>query len=397
VSITSFVLIAAVCAADPAAQFEVRVYDGEPVRGSVETMGAGGTLTFTDTKAISGGEWYGMRRAGVVLPPWPRDPHVELTNGDRIRGAIRSGDGDSLRLTVIWTGVPEQVIQIPVSSTRVAWLRGGAPDAEPAWLAGPRKRDVILARNGDVRLGALTAIDVSKSQVRFQVDGKDRDVPLSKVSAVAFNTDLARVRRPKGPYYRLVLADGSRLSVMALTFDQHLWTAQTLFKESVKIPADRVVAIDVEQGKAAYLAGLKPAKYQYQSFDGEDRSWVSDRNANGQTMRLKTTDGESTFDRGIGLHADCAITYALGGKYRRFESSAGLDARSGLRGDAILEITVDGKAIELPGGGRLTQSGGPVTLKVDINGAKELTIAVRPGNGGIVQDHVNLTDARLIP
>src|SRR5262249_38981428 len=181
------------------------------------------------------------------------------------------------------------------------------------------------------------------------------------------------------------------------TFDQRLGTAQTLFKENVKIPTDRIVAIDVEQGKAIYLSDLKPTKYHYQSFDGEDPSWVADRNANGQPMRLKTAEGESAFGRGIGLHADCTITYALGGKYRRLESLAGLDARSGLVGDAILEITVDGKAIELPGSGRLTQSGGPITLKVDIMGAKELTIAVRPGNGGIVQDHVNLTDARLIP
>jgi NPCBM/NEW2 domain len=396
-SVTAFVLLAAICAAEPTTQFEVRVYDGEPVRGSFETMGAGGTLTFADGKAISGGDWYCMRHTPGVLPPWPREPHVELTNGDRIRGVVASADGDSFRLTVAWPGIPDQILQFPISAVRVAWLRSGPADSEPAWLAGPRKRDVILSRNGDLSLGALTAIDVSKSQVRFQADGKDRELPLSKVSAVAFNTDLARVRRPKGPYYRLVLTDGTRLSVTALTFDQRLWTAQTLFTESIKIPPDRIVAIDVEQGKAAYLSDLKPAKYQYQSFDGEERSWVADRNACGQAMRLKGPEGESTYDRGIGLHAECSISYALGGKFRRFESLAGLDAHSGLRGDAVLEITVDGKAIELPGGGRVTQSGGPITLKIDVTGAKQLTIAVRPGNGGIVQDHVNLADARLIP
>jgi len=396
-SVTAFVLLAAVCAADRATQFEVRVYDGEPVRGSFETMGAGGTLTFADGKAISGGDWYCMRRTPGVLPPWPREPHVELTNGDRIRGVIASADGDSLRLAVAWPGVPDQILQFPISSVRVTWLRSGPPDAEPAWLAGPRKRDVILSRNGDLTLGALMAIDVSKSQVRFQADGKDRELPLSKVSAVAFNTDLARVRRPKGPYYRLVLTDGTRLSVTALTFDQRLWTAQTLFKESIKIPADRIVAIDVEQGKAAYLSDVKPEKYEYQSFDGENRSWVADRNAIGQAMRLKTPEGESTFDRGVGLHAECRITYPLGGKFRRFESLVGLDAESGVRGDAILEITVDGKSIELPARGRLTQSGGAIALKVDVAGAKQLTIAVGPGNGGIVHDIVNLAVARLIP
>jgi NPCBM/NEW2 domain len=392
----AFILLAATCAADTPAQFEIRVFDGDPVQATVETMGAGGTLTVADGKAISGGNWYCMRRSSGVLPSWPREPHVELTNGDRVRGTVSSADGDSLRLTVSWAGAPDQVLQFPISSVRVAWLRSKSNDTEPTWLTGPRKRDVLLGRNGDLSLGALTAIDVSKSQVRFQADGKDREVQLSKITAVAFNTDLARVRRPKGPFYRLGLTDGTRLSVTSLTFDQRMWTAQTLFKESIKIPTDRIVAIAVEQGKAVYLSDLKPAKYQYQSFDGEDYSWVADRNVTGQAMRLKTPDGESSFDRGIGLHAECTITYALEGKYRRFESLAGLDARTGLRGDAVLAVSADGKSIELPGGGRLTP-GSPINLKVDVTGARQLTIAIYKGNGGIVQDHVNLAEARLIP
>ena len=87
----------------------------------------------------------------------------------------------------------------------------------------------------------------------------------------------------------------------------------------------------------------------------------------------------------------------LDGRFRRFETLAGLDARTGTRGDALLAISVDGKEVELPGGGRLTNSGAPLPLKIDVSGAKELKIVVREGNGGIVQDQVNLADARLIP
>jgi hypothetical protein len=38
-----------------------------------------------------------------------------------------------------------------------------------------------------------------------------------------------------------------------------------------------------------------------------------------------------------------------------------------------------------------------VPVRVDLTGAKNLTFAVRRGAGGIVQDHVNLTNARFIP
>jgi hypothetical protein len=272
-----------------------------------------------------------------------------------------------------------------------------ADESDPAWLAGPRKRDLFLARNGDSAAGALTAIDPARNAVRYQADGKDRQLELSKLAAVGFNTDLARVRRPKGPYYRLTLADGTRLSAQSVTFDGRTWTAATLFKDTVKVPADQLIAVDVEQGKVSYLSDLKPAKYQYQTFDGEQLSWAADRCVTGRPMTLKTSCGEATFDRGVGLHAECTIVYTLAGKYRRFEALAGLDAKSGARGDATMALLVDGKEQPLANGGRLTNAGGPIAVRVDVTGGKELTVVIRRGAGGHVQDHVNLADARLVP
>jgi hypothetical protein len=268
---------------------------------------------------------------------------------------------------------------------------------DPDWLSAPRKRDVIQSRDGDVARGALTGIDAAQNLLRYQADGKDHGLDLLKVAAVGFNTDLARVRRPKGPYFRLTLADGTRLSATAVTFDGDSWAAQTLFKETLRIPRNEMVSVDVEQGKAAYLSDLKPAKYEYQSFGGEAYSWAADRCVSGQALRLRTPVGESTFDRGLGLHADCTITYALGGKYRRFEALAGLDARSGARGDAVLIVLIDGKQQEIPAGGRLAAAGPPLSVEIDVTGAKELTIVVRRGKGGNVQDCVNLAEARLVP
>ena len=40
--------------------------------------------------------------------------------------------------------------------------------------------------------------------------------------------------------------------------------------------------------------------------------------------------------------------------------------------------------------------GGPLPVRVDVTGAKELTLAVEFGQGGDVEDHVNWADARLI-
>ena len=307
---SAIIILLATCGADGPGRFEIGTMADRPAIGEIQAVAADGSITLADGTVIRGGEWYSVRRSAAGLPPWPRDPHAAFNNGDRVRGAVSAADGDALRLVVNWAAPVDQELRFPLSSLRAVWLRSRSDGAEPAWLATPRKRDVLVARNGDLALGSLTAIDVSRSQVRYQADGKDHELQLSKVVAVAFNSDLARVRRPKGPFYRLTLTDGTRISVTSLAFDGRFWTAQTLFKDMVKILPDRLVGVDVEQGKAVQLADLKPKTYQYQSQDGESYSWIAHACISGREMTLRTGTGESTFDRGLGLHAECTIAFA---------------------------------------------------------------------------------------
>ena len=376
-------------------EFALRFVGTTPRDVSVATVAADGSLTLADGQKIAAGDWCSLRRLQRVLPDWPRDPHIELVNGDRICGTVVGADGDALRIRLAIPGA-DQILRFPLSALRAVWFTR-RPQDDPDWLIAPRKRDVIQNRNGDLALGALVAIDVTRNVIQFQADGKDRQLDLFRIAAIGFNTDLARIRKPKGPYYRMTLLDGTRISVSAVTFDGKTWTGQTLFKEELRVTADRQISLDIEQGTVVSLSDLKPTAYQYQSFDGEQYSWAADRNAAGGDLRLRSAAGDSTFDRGIGLHSECTVTYALGGKYGRFETLAGLDARIGTKGDAVLAVFVDGKEHEISRGGKLTFSDGPIAVNVDVKGGKELKIVVRRGNGGNVQDYVNLAEARLVP
>lgn len=386
----TLVFVMAACAAPPPA-FEVRTHAG--ATSGAPARVAAGAITMADGTVLPAGDWYSLRRAPGVLPPWPGRAYLEFGNGDRLAGTVVEGDGTALTLQL---SDGAQTLRFPLSALRAVWVRPPADDG-PDWLAGPRRRDVVQSKTGDRVLGAIETIDAAKNVLRYQADGKAQQMEWARVAAIGFNTDLARVRKPKGPYYRLTLADGSRVSVAALEFDGAAWTADTLFKGTFRLPADRVLSVDVEQGKALSLADLKPAKYQYASFDGEEFIWTADRNVLGRPLRLKTSDGDSTFDRGLGLHAECTVTYSLSGKYHRFEATAGIDARDGRLGDAELSIQVDGQARDLARGGQLSSDVGPIPIRVDVTGARELKLFVRRRSGGIVQDVVNLVDARLIP
>src|SRR3954453_5104855 len=153
-----FALLTATAGAAPG-DFEIRATGDGRLMAEIQSVATDGTVALAGGKTVAGGDWYSLRRTPAVLPAWPRGPHAELVNGDRIPGAVVSADGDAIRLQVSLPGRPAQVLRLPLSAVTAVWLTG-RPDADdPDWLAGPRKRDVIQSRNGDLALGALTAID----------------------------------------------------------------------------------------------------------------------------------------------------------------------------------------------------------------------------------------------
>jgi hypothetical protein len=373
-------------------RFEVRTVDSHPKAVDLRVL-KGGKIETVAEGSMESDKWYSLRR-GTVLPDLPSDPHVELANGDRIVGTVVASDGDTLTIRLPIAG-KEQTIKVPLSAVRVAWLTRQSAEP-PRWLDKPRARDVFQTRNGDLHFGSLTEIDSGRGSLRFQADGKDQGLDLSKVAAIGFNTDLARDRRPKGRYYRATLLDGSRLSIASIEFDGKTWTFETLFRQTVIVPSTQLASLIVEQGAAVFASQVVPLKYSYDTFDGEDRSWTADKTAAGEPLRLNTAPGESTFDRGVGLRSGSSITYAVAGKYKSFESLVGLDSRLGVKGDVELAIELDGRVWPIPEGKRLNAARGPIELRIDLVGVKQLTIHVRRGEGGNVQDHVNFADARFV-
>jgi hypothetical protein len=156
-----------------------------------------------------------------------------------------------------------------------------------------------------------------------------------------------------------------------------------------------VVALDVLQGFATYLSDLKPKKAEVAGFLGDGWPWTADRTVRGQPLRLLTREGESTSDKGLGTHPKTALTYDLGGKFTRFETSVGLDAATGKSGRADVRILLDGKDVGIAQLKTLT-AGPAVIVKLDVRGAKELALVVDFGPTGDVQADVNWGEARLV-
>jgi hypothetical protein len=398
-SALALALMAAALGAAPAPQFYLHSKGQEVPAGAIERVRADWSVTLTGHEPVSGTDVISLRRVGVPLPRWPREPQLLLVGGDRIVGQIVDCDGRGLRFRPKSTGDGDGIVRVPLSRADVLWLvprpreRGESDPRYPA-LNGARQRDLLMLRNGDVISGDLLGIDGTAQKTRFQTS-RELAIENAKIVAVGFNTQLARARTPKGIYARVVLTDGSRLTLQSANADAKSLTAENEFKAKLTIRWEDIVALDLFGGAAEYLSDLRPKKYEYTPFLSERYPWIADRNVEDGPIVLRTKDGPAHFDKGLGLHSQCKLVYSLDGKYRTFETAIGLDEELGKTGDAEMRILIDGKQSN-GAPRRLTHGGELWRVRVDVSNAKELTIEVNWGNGGHVGDAVDLGDARLI-
>jgi NPCBM/NEW2 domain len=400
-SATTLVLFAA---EEPPPVFVVSLADGMSLRGSLRELKPDWSLRVND-KALTAHEVVGLRRGDGKRPPFPVDKHLILANGDRIpvdpiEAPRLVGEKLLFRHPDLNDG---KEVSVPLAAVAVLW-RTLPDNAEHADLSRRQllntshSRDRVLLRNGDAIDGLFNALDAKRVEV--DVDKKALEVVLDKVAAIALNTDGVNKLKQNGVYGHVVLtgdarSNGTRLSLASATCtDGSTLQGTTTFGASLRVPLQRVAALDWMQGAAVYLSDLKPAKFEQTPYLGDGLKWplAVDAAVSGRDLRL---DG-SVYDKGLGMHSRSRATYALDGAYRRFEAVVGLDDETGREGSAHLRVFGDGKALDLGKDGLLTAKTGPLIVNVSIAGVKELTLEVDFGRRGDVQGHVDWCNARII-
>lgn len=381
-----------------AADFALETADGKTLSGALLQIEDDWSIRLDGNPParVAGGDVVSLRCIKTPLPGYPAGECVLFANGDRLAGNWEGLNGDQLRLMP--TLDPQKAWSLPLSSVAILWRAApaGVDQSERfkrRLLAEKRARDVVYLVNGDRLEGTLSALNASEATL--EIDNKEVKAPRDKLAALAFSTELMQARRPAALCGRLVLRDGSRLTVTSVRGDGQTLQGKTAFGEAVAIPVKELVALDLQQGRAVYLSDLKPLRYKATPFLDLTWPYVLDGSVAGQELRL----GGGTYDKGLGMHSASRLTFALAGGYRRFESWVGLDDQTGRQGQVGIQILVDGKPQALGWDGDLTWRGGPRRLRVELHGAKELTLVVRfrqSGRGPDAHDHLNWGDARLI-
>ena len=403
--------LVAVCAWLPSATgqeagsvFQLWTTEGENHQGSISLLSAAGDLTLTadKTRTYAVRQWLTLRRDKVVLPAHPTAAQVVFANGDRVPVAadkrIRLADS-RLQFEPLGPLKPQSsALAPPLASVAVLWL-GGSEEAEETadglreLLASQRKKDIVVLKDGERMEGTVMALDSDKG-CRLQAGKAAEEVPWANIAAIAFSSELLFTALPKQPHYHLVLSDGTRLALATARLDKDAkeLAATTLSGEPVGVALADILALDVRCGAATYLSDLKPSTYDHKPFLGVSWPLVPDGSVAGRELRL----AGSTFDKGLGLHAESRVSYDLARKYRWFEARVGLDPQDGRRGRVRIRVLVDGNERDIGWTKELTFRDEPLVLRVDVSEGRELTLEVLCGTYGDVQAHVNWVDARLV-
>lgn len=358
-------------------------------------LGWSATLAGGETVTVPGGDLISLRRVNGPLPALPVGEHLILANGDRI--PIRSPRivGERLHFTSADLDDGKET-SLPLTTVSVLWRTAPERTEDPEALrrrlaSGSRSQDVVLLRNGDVLSGVLNSLEGDRAIV--EVEKRSVPVPLAQVAAISLSTELSQTLRPKGVYAQLVLTDGGRLSITSASLNDAQLTAQTVFGATLRVPLERVAALDLHGGRAVYLSDLTPAKYEFLPYLDESWPLAHDASVTGHDLRV----GGSTYSKGLGVHSHARVQYRLAGAYRRFEAVVGLDDRDGQAGNVHVRVLADGKPLPLGAAAAdLSRATGPLAVSVGIEGAQELVLEIDFGKRGNVEDVVNWADARLI-
>ena len=326
--------------------------------------------------------------------PNAAEPLVLLTDNSQL--AVRAVSMNDEVLTVRWARFPVwNEFRLSLETIRgIIFSRPETPEADARLfrqMTGHQERhDLLILANGDTLTGELAGLD-EKHVVLETTSGK-AEVERDGVRAVVFNSSLTNVERLAGEGALVTLTDGSHFRVRGLKLAPlERLECQSLSGTSFAIPTLAIVSLRFLGGCATYLSDLEPSRYRFTPYLNLDWPLERDRNVRGGPLQLRGT----FYPKGLGTHSRSEVTYRLDGQYRRFQSTIGIDDDTAGKGSVRYEVVVDGKPAYRSD--ELTGSSEPVTLeRIDLTGAKTLTLRVDFGDLADIQDHANWCDALLV-
>lgn len=327
---------------------------------------------------LNSGETVALPGRRIVTVNFPaaaatRGPaRLDLVGGDRLYGTL-AGEDD---MGIVLSGILLTRVTVPLE--RVNTLQF------PAAFKGLKERPHLVAEGGkDVVFKRLKdSVDRVTGTVELigpkgvTLDTSLGSLPFSLDSLVAVAFAAPDDPRPIQGLHAVVLgADGTRLTGVLKGTRGGRLVLETLHGFPVSILLRHVKTLYFRGGDLVFLSDLKPVEVVERSFfPGVVWKHRLDRTTVGNPLRL----GGVEYPKGLGVHAYCALTYVLDGKFSRFMSWIGVDDEVKTlkaQGSVEFRVLVDGKVVFRSPVLRGLKPPGRIEA-LDVVGVKKITLVV---------------------
>jgi hypothetical protein len=277
--------------------------------------------------------------------------------------------------------------------------------AEPPDLTSSDDHDIVHLVGGD-RL-TCTIEEFGESAVKVNTSARDgTPFPYAEVTAIRLVKDL--VPEVSASAIDMILRDGSRVTGTSpkVAGGRITLTSASGFKAGLSL--DGVVAAHVRSAAFSYVSDLPAPEVVVKPFwelvAGDPAVLYAprmDRSFGGRALKCSGR----TWLKGVGVYAGTSLTWKLDGKYRELRTQVGIDDGAGPLGGVVFEILVDGQLrwgspyIRAAGGSEHGKAGPVRAKRVDLKGAKLLTLRVLPGDSESpypIQDEANWLGTMLL-
>lgn len=385
--------------ADAQIVFRAERTDGPSVLGRVVSMSidevtledSSGRKTSLELKSLISLRQQ-TRPGWKVLPPIGQS-WVYLATGDRL--CVEPTQIDETELTAGWNrfeALPP--VRIPLEACRgVAFTFASDPVKQGLLISSLTGRtetsDLIVLRNGDRLQGEL--LGLAEDTVKIETSLGEVQPKARLVERIVFNPELVFAEPPEGSVRSVLLSDGSVVNLKTASSDGLVLTGTLLGGTKVVMPIEEVHELAVFGAAAVPLAGIPPARQTVTPFLDTQRPLRKNRNVLGGVLSLR---GRPSLT-GLGVASGTTLEWDLDGSWKSFQATVGIDDAARGRGSVVFEIRLDERSVWRSE--ELTGSSRPVTVpRVELAGAKKLSLHVGFAQQGNVLDYANWADAVLI-
>jgi len=295
----------------------------------------------------------------------------------------------------------------PASPAQSARLRNEILRSRP-------RKDLLVLLEGGKSPGVLDSI--GKDGVHFSSESLgDVHVQLDKLRSVILAElgDDPKAEPKPAPAgnapasVHVLLRDASTVVGTLAGFEQGHVKVKTRHLGEQRLSLERVVELSFRGGRLSYLSDLEPTRVEERiplAFKPNAYPFQRDLSVVESPLRI----GGREFTKGLGVHAYSQLEFDLGGAYKRFQATIGLDETArptsnevtGIEGAVTFRVKLDGSLLlEKP----MTWKDAPEAIDLDVSQGKRLVLEVDCGKPeetatefNSVLDRANWASARVV-